>query len=273
MTRAAGLTDIQKSDLQIIWNNHSDEILCDSTETSKNAMPLRDHTMGLVARLASFYLNKLKEFQDKPESIQNASLVETFKTFIPLLGSRLASSDDSSSLLVPRIFSGRHVVNIDHTQFLAEIDEFEEGQYINPNTGGKDVFGGFLYHVPQYGLCVINCAVALTLMTLLRRRNTQNTLDNHGQRGAQSSYILPPGSFLIQARFYNAFPFIPIADVKTDNAYKFITLRGRIIKVHTKRLRLLKADLFCLKCGIQFEHKVSVDGLLIMKECFRVAYV
>lgn len=232
----AGLTDIQKSDLQIIWNNHSDEILCDSTETSKNAMPLRDHTVGLVARIVSFYLHKLKEFQDKPETMQNSSLVETFRAFIPLLGSGLASSDDGSSLLIPRIFSGRHVVNIDHTQFLSEIDEFEGGQYINPNTGSKDVFGGFLYHVPQYGLCVVNCAVALTLMTLLRRRNTQNTLDNHGQRGSQSSYILPPGSFLIQARFYNAFPCIPIADVKTDNAYKFITLREESSKFIPKGL-------------------------------------
>jgi hypothetical protein len=275
--RTVGLTDSQRVDLTKIWATQSNEIISDSTEggtASSNAMHLQDHTIQFVARLTSFFLHGINVLHDRDANHNGcSSLLESFRSYFPALGT--PSSDNiaafsSSDALVPRLAQGRHLVTMDHTQFLSELDEYEGNQYINPTTGQKASFGSFLYHRPKYGLCVANSSVALTLMTMQRRSQLQSTntlgnnlnlMQNQNQHQNQQSrlsrprpHFIPPQSIVINVRFYNVYPSIEISDVKTDNAYKFITLRGRIIKVQSKRLRLLQSDVLCIKCGQQFEH-------------------
>eukprot|EP00554_Chaetoceros_debilis_P002880 CAMPEP_0194093122 /NCGR_PEP_ID=MMETSP0149-20130528/49249_1 /TAXON_ID=122233 /ORGANISM="Chaetoceros debilis, Strain MM31A-1" /LENGTH=698 /DNA_ID=CAMNT_0038778313 /DNA_START=317 /DNA_END=2413 /DNA_ORIENTATION=- len=103
-------------------------------------------------------------------------------------------------------------------------------------------------------------------MTLHRRsRIRRHTSADFLQ--TENNTILQPGSITLNARFYNVYPTIEIQDVKTSNAYKFVSIRGRIIKVHPKRLRLQKSDVMCIKCGEQFEH-IFHDGRYEMpKRC------
>jgi len=65
--------------------------------------------------------------------------------------------------------------------------------------------------------------------------------------------------FTIVTKFQNVYPTIQIQDVKTSNSYKLLTLTGRIIKIHPKRLRLVAADVLCVKCGEQFLQRFQ-DG-------------
>lgn len=290
--RTAGLTDSQKADLVQIWTFQSNEIISDSTDGNTKTMPLQDHTMQFTARLTSFFIRTINTLNDScRQSVRggvhargkHSSLLETFRPFFPSLGVPAETvaeteietdGDDSHSSppLIPRLTQGRHLVTMDHTQFLSELDEYEGDQYINPATGQKQSFGSFLYHRPNLGFCVTNSAIALTLMTMQRRGHqylqqrqqqqyTNNNNDNCNGNTLQfrsnsesKPHFISPQSIIINVRLLNVYPSIEISDVKTDNAYKLITLRGRIIKVHPKRLRLLRADILCIKCGQQLDH-------------------
>jgi hypothetical protein len=286
---AAGLTDVQKSDLAKIWVTHSTEILSDSTEHYQSGshleMPLQEHSVQFVARLTCFFLYKLNEIvqnrrfdgqgvvsnqqsqdiilsdESGNEKQTNSCVLESLRQFFPhafAKQQRQQDKRDLSMVLLPRIGHGRHIVAMDHGLFLQELEEFEKDTYTNPMTGQKVTFGSFLYHKPNYGICVTNSAIALTLVTLQRRAHVywanRHPSNNHHHQPEQQ--VLNPinDGVLIHVRYYNVYPTIEISEVKTDNAYKFITLRGRIIKVNSKRLRLLRADVLCLKCGQQFQH-------------------
>jgi len=298
---AAGLTDVQKSDLAKIWATHSAEILSDSTATteyesvSRLELPLQEHTMQFVARLTCLFLRKLHEMVQHPlhgqGSISNKSnndiadendsgggshsrscVVEAFRPFLPKACFSMTAKDkkDPEMLLIPRLSHGKYIVNMDHGLFLQELEEFEGDTYIHPMTGQKITFGSFLYHKTDHGLCATNSAIALTLVTLQRRAHLYLSRQQHPSSNAHveqhvlnsmnnsrqdlQSLINAHEGLLVHVRYYNVYPTIEISEVKTDNAYKLITLRGRIIKVNSKRLRLLRADILCLKCGQQFQH-------------------
>lgn len=204
----------------------------------------------------------------------HSALYDTFQPFFPSFHSmtnRNHRSDNHTAAhapLIPRIHQGRHVVIIDHRSFLSELEAYEGRQYIDDQGGHNMTFGAFLYHKPSHGICVTNSAIALTLMTLHRRSRTNSrpgggyrntvqdgTIDGSASSPLSSIPMIPPESIIIRARYENVFPSIEIQDVKTSNAYKFISLQGRIIKSHPKRLRLITADVMCIRCGHQFEHR------------------
>ena len=311
----AGLSDTQKADLYKIWATHSKEALSDSTSGDDNAMTLDDRSSQFTATLTSFFIHVLNIVNNPPrlgspsdgagtgagrangqvlEQAKQTSLFDTFKPFFPSLqiadrnnsNSNSAvtvsapSSSDNSAPLTPRLSQGRHLVTIDHTSFLSELEAYERNQNSN-GQGPNNAFGAFLYHKPNYGLCITNCAIALTLITLQRRaraamtHNHQSSGHHHHQhhhhhlmdQTRNNAMMVPPQSILINLRFQNVYPLIEIQDVKTSNAYKLITLRGRIIKVHPKRLRLLNADVLCIKCGEQFEHMFQGGRYELPKRC------
>ncbi len=149
----------------------------------------------------------------------------------------------------------RHILSVDHASFIKELELYSHS---------LRSFGSLLYHKPQHGLCVMNSAIVLFLITLLRRSSvsllpsSSNMTGLYNRNNNHFSNII--NTFVIYTRFHNVYPTIQIQHVKTSNAYKFITLKGRIIKVHSKRLRLYTADILCLKCGKQFEH-FFYDGI------------
>jgi DNA replicative helicase MCM subunit Mcm2 (Cdc46/Mcm family) len=176
-----------------------------------------------------------------------------------------------SSILLPIIPHGRQIITIDHASFLHESSSSTTS--MNNNTLIHE-YGAFLYHKPQYGLCCINTAIALTLITL-HRRSSPMTLQQHQHnlhpnnssttnRSTKNITLLPPQSstttiinpqsIRIYVWYHNVYPTIQIHDVKTSNAYKFITLKGRIIKVYSKKLPLKSADFLCISCGHHFHH-------------------
>jgi hypothetical protein len=278
--RSAGLTDSQKADLVQIWTSQSNGIISDSTDGNTKAMPLQDHMIHFTARLTSFFIHILHVLNDSRRCAaihdrgKHSSLLEAFRPFFPSLGAEIQTEADvdidididieadtmnaiNPPPLLPRLAQGRHLVTMDHTQFLSELDEYEGNQYINPATGQTQSFGSFLYHRPNYGFCITNSAIALTLMTMQRRGRQHlngNSLALSRSNSEANPHFVSPQSIIINVRFLNVYPSIEISDVKTDNAYKLITLRGRIIKVHPKRLRLLQADILCIKCGQQLDH-------------------
>ena len=167
-------------------------------------------------------------------------------------------------MTTPQIPNGRHVITIDHAMFLNEI------QSINNNDDLLRGYGGYLYHKPQYGLCVINSAISLTMITLSRRSSPLTLHHNQQQQrygSAATTNNVNPQSIIIHTRFHNVYPTIQIHDVKTSNAYKFITLKGRIIKVHSKRLRLYSAEVLCIKCGQQFDHLFTEGRYVLPTKC------
>jgi DNA helicase MCM8 len=85
--------------------------------------------------------------------------------------------------------------------------------------------------------------------------DNNNHNNNHNSNNIRNgSTSINPRSIIIHTRLYNVYPTIPIEHVKTSNAYKCITLKGRIVKVQSKRLRLFTANVLCIKCGQEFEH-------------------
>lgn len=229
-----------------------------------------------------------------PQSEQTSCVMEAFRPFFPKgfgdHGIKSKNLHDPALSLLPRLGHGRHVVSMDHGLFLQELEDFEGNKYVHATTGQKLTFGSFLYHRPNHGLCVTNSAIALTLVTLQRRvqlvlsryqndqgnnhnnNNNNNNINTHIQWWKQSlgdlqSLITARENCLIHVRYYDVYPTIEISEVKTDNAYKFITLRGRIIKVNSKRLRLVRADVMCLKCGQQFQHMFQGGRYELPQRC------
>jgi len=245
-------------------------------------VPAMDNqTFGFIASLTSFFIHVVSDFasesiskndhtnndsnehdnehvQAKHQKVNFDSTFEIIQCFFPRLGfgpiddNVLRSNPDNNNnnnnnniqqlksfLMTPRVSNGRHIITIDHASLLNELQSC--------NKKNLNEFGAFLYHKPQVGICAFNCAIALTLVTLTKRHDLKNS-----SSPTKTTSNIP--SFTIQSRFYNVYPTIQIQHVKTSNAYKFISLKGRIIKVHSKRLRLLTADVLCIKCGNVFEH-------------------
>ena len=296
----AGLSDIQKNDLSIIWNIHSTIILSNdgardqsvmsgssassaSSSSTLPSVPLDNQSFQWIASMTGYFIHvithvandimerSLEGTQTSEETLnveteessqeqqqekrncfeQYSATLDAMYAFFPRINSEtipITNQQEAKSILTtPLIPRGRQLVTLDHALFLNELQSYQ-----NDLRG----FGAFLYHRPHFALCAINSAIALTLVTL-NRRVIPLTLENQHQQhqpNQTKGNNCNPKSIMINTIFHNAYPTIPIQHVKTSNAYKFITLKGRIIKVHSKRLRLFTADVLCIKCGQHFKH-------------------
>ncbi len=248
---APGFSDTQKADLAKIWSSHSVDELNDTSA-------LDDISSRFVAKLTSYFLHVLTTNPVPQEANKKQSvLLDTFRPFFHSL------ADDYAYPLNPILISGRITINLDHATFLSELEAHDQrGDSENQQSNS---FGAFLYHKPSHGMCVTNSAVALTMITLYRR--CRANVQNSGSLMRSNDFTVQPESIIINTRFYNVYPTIEIQDVKTSNAYKFVTISGRIIKVHPKRLRLVKSDVLCTKCGEQFGHRFHDGRYELPKRC------
>ncbi len=323
----AGLTDIQKRDLSIIWNVHS-TVICSndgtaggggtgaasesssSSSSSIPSVPMDHQSFQWTASLTGYFIhvvNSVADYaiersfestqhgnhgdntnendidevsrQQYEEKQQERNCYEQYSTTLDALFAFFPKINDGnipinnnqfnvnvntsnhyrnqfkSEITTPTMPRGRQIVTLDHASFLNELQSYK-----------KDLrgFGAFLYHRPHFALCAINSAITLTLITMNRRKipmtlssEQQVDYNNHHRHPAHHNHNMDncnPQSIMIHTIFHNVYPTIPIQHVKTSNAYKFITLKGRIIKVHSKRLRLHTADVLCIKCGQHFKH-------------------
>ena len=294
----AGLSDIQKSDLSIIWNIHStiilsndgagDQSVMSSSSSASSApssstlpsVPMDNQSFQWIASMTGYFIRvinhvaddiidrSLEGTQTSTETLndetkesnqqqeqekrscfkQYSATLDAMHAFFPRINHEtipITNQQEAKSLLTrPVIPRGRQRVTLDHALFLNELQSYQ-----NELRG----FGAFLYHRPHFALCAVNSSIALTLVTL-NRRVIPITLENRHQPQQARGNNCNPKSIMINTLFHNVYPTIPIQHVKTSNAYKFITLKGRIIKVHSKRLRLFTADVLCIKCGQHFKH-------------------
>ena len=233
--------------------NYQDNSLASSSSSSSStdvSVPLDNQCYTFIASLTSYFIHVLnhaiqerfhyysKKYQNGDESSNRKrrfhsdgkcdTTLEVLKTYFPRVdeihyhnspsSSTTSSSTNTliSSILTPIIPHGKQIINIDHSSFINESKSY--------NNCLSD-FGAFLYHRPQYGLCSINSAIALCIMTL-HRRSSLTSSPSPLQLQSQHSNIINPQSINIHTRFHNVYPTIQIHDVKTSNAYKFITLNG-----------------------------------------------
>jgi hypothetical protein len=302
----AGLNDSQKVDLSKIWETHSIEIRSTATTTASashqntsSVVPIDDKCTFFIASITRFFIDAFSQTSESTRTTESFDIVSKrrFFAYNTLRHFFLNNNDKKRKrkqtdegdffginnstdppCINPRISQGRHTVRIDHALFLSELDAYEKALQ-SPNESsqtdhhGANAFGAFLYHRPHLGLCVMNSALALVLMTLHRRYISLSAMQHQQSQlhfGPSPVTTIQPQSIIITTRFDNVYPLIDIQDVKTSNAYKFISLRGRIIKVYPKRLRLLSSDVSCLKCGGHFEHLFQ-DGRYTLPTRCRVA--
>lgn len=291
------LTDAQKRYLGKIWSTHCIKLVAEldtpsgSESCTKNAgspvITMDDHCYSFIVRLTFFFKavimesSSTMEFRDSdtpPFSCKYTTTLQSLAYFFPpglinvsndmsnvkenpesrtnqsQSSNRIAVSSQSNVNLVPTISSGCHVVQVDYNLFLNEFELYERSKsYQHQN------YGAFLYHRPQLGLLAMNCAIALTLVTLKQRANmTLSSIPSQSQ---------DVSSIEITTRFVNVYPLIEIHNVKTSNAYKFVTVSGRITKIQPKRLRLCNAVLQCKKCGAKFNHHYYSGRYNIPHQC------
>jgi len=281
------LNDAQKEDLSRIWStlcidlwaSNSSSVKTNNDENGQTTMD--DNSYQFIVRLTFFFIwaisnpesaSSSQHVRDDPTSpiIKPNSTIESLQCVfsIPISSPSTGNSQSSPALIIPRpnIPQGRCVIFFDHTSFLSELESYEQKKgYSNSNSS----FGAFLYHRPQFGLVSMSCAISLTMVTMFRRsiisRSDVNAALSPLNRGSTSA--MPSELFTIVTKFQNVYPTIQIQDVKTSNSYKLLTLTGRIIKIHPKRLRLVAADVLCVKCGEQFPQRFQDGRYEIPNRC------
>jgi len=255
---------------------------------------LDNRTYLFVARLYSFFTKTIESAETVAEdssttgggNATDATITgsRTFDSLRHLLHVEDCATNGSTLTtrrrrrISPRIMSeGRRVIQFDHNAFDAELNRYELPQ-LRPEERPNDEyiqqhsFGSFLYHLPERALAAVGCAIGLTLTELIRRslnscptapigRQQQQQMQQMQQQEKMGyeniRRILDVTRYY--ARFGNVYPLVRMVDIKTNLAYRFITVKGHVTKAKPKRLRVVTADFQCGKCGEQFPHRFN-DG-------------
>ena len=157
----------------------------------------------------------------------------------------------------PRLREGRNVLTLVHSSFLSDLGRYElRGEDPPPEYTQRRSFGAFLYHRPDQALTALGCAVGLSLSTLWRRARPNLGILPAPERRSLLDQI---GRFLDGARyvvrFTDVYPQLRMVDVKTQMAYRFVSIRGHVTKARPKHLRVVSADFQCGKCGCHVPHR------------------
>lgn len=272
-----GLTDVQKESLARLWTTHSQNLDASNFEgdpaLGSTGSDLDDRTYRFITRLYSF-LTKCVETHSDAGIGQEQREGEDVKPKVGLVGRRAFGSlrhllRIRQNKIYPRVMAeGRQVVQFDHVLLEEELARHElprlpQGSKPPPEYVQQFSYGSFLYHLPERALAAMGCAVGLMLSELIRK-----SLNRGGQQDQQQEYenirrILDFTRYCI--RFTNVYPLVRMIDIKTNLAYRFITVKGHVTKARPKRLRVVTADFQCAKCGDAFPHRFR-DGRYVPPE-------
>ena len=272
-----GLTDVQKESLARLWTTHSQNLDASNFEgdpaLGSTGSDLDDRTYRFITRLYSF-LTKCVETHSDAGIGQEQRGEEDVKPKVGLVGRRAFGSlrhllRIRQNKIYPRVMAeGRQVVQFDHVLLEEELARHElprlpQGSKPPPEYVQQFSYGSFLYHLPERALAAMGCAVGLMLSELIRK-----SLNRGGQQDQQQEYenirrILDFTRYCI--RFTNVYPLVRMIDIKTNLAYRFITVKGHVTKARPKRLRVVTADFQCAKCGDAFPHRFR-DGRYVPPE-------
>ena len=257
------LTQVQKQDLLRIWATQN-RPLVDVRPTIPLNEKIEDHTLRFICRLQAFFRALLKynlslqsqiavvgeTGEDQPQQQPDNAFVKNITD--SCLGSflNMVLMDDQKLNLL----EGRNVVSIHHEDFLSELHHYElKGEKPSEDFVKRHSFGAFLYHRPQEALAAMASAIGLAMVTLARRSLTQ--VDR----------FLDTCQWVI--RFLHVRPQVRMMDVKTGMAYKFLTIKGHVVKARPKRLRVVTADFTCPKCGGVITHSFDKGQYSTPNKC------
>jgi DNA helicase MCM8 len=253
------LTIVQKSDLDRLWSTQTRQLadVRPSSETS-NKPVISDHTYRFVIRLHAFFLAFLRHARDGDgaENLRRSqSFLKDIRSSCLETFAKLVISSDHVQLL-----EGRHIVSAHHEEFLAELNHFElKGETASDDFIRRESFGAFLYHMPDQALATVGSAMALAVAGLYRCANTFSAENATLERFLDSCQIA--------MRFYHVGPQVRMMDVRTGLAYKFLTVKGHVVKARPKRLRVVTGDFACSKCGATVTHSFTNGRYSIPSKC------
>lgn len=249
------LTGVQKSDLERLWSAQNRQLV-DVRPTSElsTKIVIDDITNRFILRLHGFLVRFLKKQlpQESPNETNPAlQYIKIARESCLEAYGKLVLSGTGIKLL-----EGRVVIPIQHEDFQNELQHYElQGKDITDEFIRRHSFGAFLYHKSEQGMAAVGVAMSLAVSTLWRRTNEGSRLDR----------FLDTCQFII--RFYHVRPQIRMMDVRTSMAYKFITIKGHVIKARPKRLRVVTADFSCPKCGAVTTHGFNHGRYSIPTRC------
>jgi len=253
------LEELNEADLARVWPNHSPEP-DDAYPSSKSACQeevLDDVTYQHCRRLYSFLLTTVAELTmegitlNEPEANTKSLDHLLLEIFCDM------KWNGNSSTVKFRLIR-RQVVSFPYTVFHNSLRAFEErkGRHLQPS------YASFLYHFPSKALSSLGCALALCMATFWRKTNLSM---NSTQLAQDLNRALEQCQF--DVRFLDADRITYFADIKTSLNNKFVAIQGYVVKAKPKRLRVIKADFRCNRCGEQFPFKLIGGRYNIPTRC------
>lgn len=257
----------QKSDLQRLWSTLVRELVDVRLSSETNAKPvIKDHSYRFVLRLHAFFraiLRQALEEANHGQQQQQANpqtptfLKETRASCLEPFARLVLTSSGEVILL-----EGRHVLSAHYEDFLSELNHFElKGGTPSNDFIRRESFGAFLYHMPEQALLAVGSSMALAVATLFRSKNTISSSEQNGplERHLDSCQMI--------MRFHHVGPQVRMTDVRTGLAYKFLTVKGHVVKNRPKRLRVVTGDFSCAKCGATVTHSFTNGRYSVPTKC------
>ena len=232
------LSDVQKGDLSHLLGRNKDE----QKEEEQNDASILQY----IPRLVSFWLYVVQTNDREIKEKHNHSLHSCYESIESIL-SQLKSQRRRSS-------NKKEIIWLDQTIVTQELDTYETQQILRKNRNStQDIefykaqyvkqhsYGSFLYHRSTSAIRAMELALQLVYMTLDRRLIHQQEQVTTIENSSTATGII--------IRWYHVYPTISMMDIKTSIAYKFVSIVGHVIKARPKRLRIISAEINCLKCG------------------------
>ena len=252
------LTAVQKSDLDRLWSTQTSPLVDVRPSETSAKPPIKDHTYRFVLRLHAFFLAFLRHSRGTSASNtsnQSQKFLKDTQTSCLEPFSRLVLTSDSVRLL-----EGRRVVSVHHEDLLNELNHYElKGETPSDDFIRRDSFGAFLYHMPDQALAAAGCAMALAVATIFRSTCSSTGGNATLERCLDSCQLI--------VRFYHVGPHVRMMDVRTGLAYKFLTVKGHVVKARPKRLRVVTGDFSCSKCGATVTHTFTSGRYSVPSKC------
>ena len=239
-------TQRQKGDLERLWKSQSREY-GDPHESSKRTS-IDSTCLGMTLRLHAFFFAFLKKhLTEKPDAandrnlflkknVQESCLEPIYAHFVEKVGGNNEI----------RLSGRKAKITLPQKEFLLELNEFESrGQY--DESWAKNSYGAYQYHFPILALPALNVAMGLAVVSLWRRLMDDNIFSTTVTTETKLEAFLD--SYRVTTRFVHVNPRLPMSDIKTGLLEKFISVKGNVVKVRPKRLRVVTADFECNKCA------------------------
>lgn len=261
------LTKEQKSDLDQIWATQNRQLVdIRPTKELAETTKIDNHTVEFICRILGFFKaviqhNLLAEnfvheeqrgvycyLKDIPESC--------FDGFIRKIRANDGNKSQEKSKSI-KLLEGRNILPLHHEDFLSELHHFElKGQTPTEDFIRSHSFGAFLYHRSEEALPALASGIGLAVVTLARSlRYPAHSIERFND---SCQWIV---------RFHHVNPQVRMMDVRTGMAYKFLTVKGHVVKARPKRLRTVTADFYCPRCGTIMTHSFTSGKYSIPSKC------